>query len=78
MEEKIYERQVAKQSISRRVVDEKQIARHYSHAELKELYELHPDRPYSNNPAIPRKVGSYLLTRYDMVTHYQNDNHKLL
>lgn len=42
MEEKIYERQVAKQSISHRVVDELQTARLFTQTELLELYKLEP------------------------------------
>lgn len=40
MEEKIYERQVVKQSVSYRIVDEKEIARHFTKNELLELYKF--------------------------------------
>lgn len=58
MEEKVYDRQVAKQSISNRVVDEQQVHRHFSSNDLNELYSFTPpskkeDRPI---PALPKDI----------------------
>ena len=43
MEEKIYQRQVTKQSLSQRVCDEHQLDRHFTSQELSELYAFEPD-----------------------------------
>jgi transcriptional regulator ATRX len=43
MEEKIYQRQVHKQSLSQRVIDEHQLDRHFTHSELSDLYKFEPD-----------------------------------
>uniref|UniRef100_A0A3Q3EHW7 DNA helicase n=1 Tax=Labrus bergylta TaxID=56723 RepID=A0A3Q3EHW7_9LABR len=43
MEEKIYDRQVTKQSLSNRVLDHQQNERHFTLSELTELYTFEPD-----------------------------------
>lgn len=45
MEEKIYDRQVTKTSLSLRVIDERQIGRHYTMNQLQELFTYTPAPP---------------------------------
>ena len=50
MEEKIYDRQITKQSLSMRVIDEKQIGRHYTFSQLQELFLYNPPPPPPDTP----------------------------
>ena len=56
MEEKIYDRQVTKQSLSMRVIDEKQIGRHYTSTDLAELFTYTPPPPPPSPDTEPAKT----------------------
>lgn len=72
MEEKIYNRQVTKLSLSCRVVDEQQIERHYSNHNLNELYILESydkEKPTLNLPK-DRLLAELFLKYKDFVENY--------
>lgn len=80
MEMKIYERQVTKQAISKRVIDEQQIDRHYNQTDLQELYtcEFIPkeERPI---PLVPKDVLlGEMLQKYDKVIYKYHEHQTLL
>ncbi|KAM7397771.1 hypothetical protein PAMA_005884 [Pampus argenteus] len=60
MEEKIYDRQVTKQSLSYRVVDQQQIERHFTLFELTELYTFEPDMLDDPNSKKSKRTTSVL------------------
>ncbi|XP_040005999.1 transcriptional regulator ATRX-like isoform X2 [Xiphias gladius] len=60
MEEKVYDRQVTKQSLSYRVVDQQQIERHFTLSELTELYIFEPDLLNDPNSKKSKKTTSVL------------------
>lgn len=73
MEEKIYDRQVNKQSLSCRVVDEQQIERHFNAADLQELYSFSPDSKSNRpTPMVPkdRLLAELLIRNKDWIVSY--------
>uniref|UniRef100_A0A4W6FKE0 DNA helicase n=1 Tax=Lates calcarifer TaxID=8187 RepID=A0A4W6FKE0_LATCA len=80
MEEKIYDRQVTKQSLSYRVVDQQQIERHFTLFELTELYTFEPDllndpnskKSKRNTSVLPKDVvlAQLLQTCKDQIVSY--------
>lgn len=81
MEEKIYERQVTKQAISKRVIDEQQIDRHYKENDLQELYrydniEPEGDRPMPNLPK--DRLFAEMLKKFDKILYKYHEHDSLL
>ena len=80
MEEKIYERQVTKQAISKRVIDEQQIDRHYNQNDLQELYkyDLEPDDERIL-PILPKdRLFAEMLKKYENMIHTYHEHDTLL
>lgn len=80
MEEKIYDRQVTKQSLANRVVDQQQIERHFTLNELTELYMFKPDlldssassKSKRSTPAMPQDfvLAQLLQTCKDQIVSF--------
>lgn len=80
MEEKIYERQVTKLAISKRVIDEQQIDRHYKEHDLMELYnyDIEPEetRPV---PLLPKdRLFAEMLKKHETIIYKFHEHDTLL
>ena len=84
MEEKIYKRQITKQAMSQRVVDAKQLDRHFTNDELAQLYRFEPD--INNDPLdkydpnrVKDKVLRKLMDEYrDLIVSYREHDSLLI
>ncbi|XP_047111302.1 transcriptional regulator ATRX homolog isoform X1 [Schistocerca piceifrons] len=78
MEEKIYDRQVTKLSLSCRVVDEQQIERHYNMADLQEMYMFDPEQVSKRpTPLLPKdRLLAELLKEHEywVITYHEHDS----
>lgn len=63
MEEAIYNRQVAKISMSKRVVDEEQIDRHFARNDLEQLYSIENIEPESSVSSPDDEPSDDVLTQ---------------
>ncbi|XP_016952621.1 transcriptional regulator ATRX homolog [Drosophila biarmipes] len=80
MEQKVYERQVAKQATAKRVIDEQQISRHYNQTDLMELYsyELQPSTE-REMPILPKdRLFAEILTEHDKLIFKYHEHDSLL
>lgn len=80
MEEKIYERQVTKLAISKRVIDEQQIDRHYKAKDLNELYMTNLDVDDERPPvALPKDLlFAEQLRKFDKLIYKYHEQDSLL
>lgn len=83
MEERIYKRQVTKESMARRVTEEAQIQRHFTYSEVYKMYEFNPNISDVNSDsnqtrlALPkdRLLADVFLTNGDLIVNYiQHDS----
>jgi len=80
VEQKVYERQVAKQATAKRVIDEQQISRHYNQTDLMELYsyELQPTTE-REMPILPKdRLFAEILTEHDKLIFKYHEHDSLL
>lgn len=81
MEEKIYDRQVSKLSIAKRVIDEHQVNRHYKEEDLQELYSvknLHPPMKHKRLNRSKDGLLNILLQKHRNVIFKYHDHDSLL
>ena len=80
MEEKIYNRQVSKLSLSCRVIDEQQIERHFNTSDLAELYSFDPNPPReSETLKLPRDhLLADIFLKYNNLIHNYHEHDSLL
>nr|CAD35753.1 X-linked nuclear protein [Dugesia japonica] len=83
MEEKIYERQVTKQSLSLRVVDEQQISRYFTEEDLRSLYKFEPDlydpEKVRETPILPKdRFLAELIQELPQFIHGYHEHDSLL
>lgn len=82
MEERIYKRQVTKESTARRVTEEAQIQRHFSKSEIYQMYEFSPDIGDKNSqsqtrlaPPKDRLLADVILSDGNLIVSYiQHDS----
>jgi len=80
MEEKIYERQVTKLAIAKRVIDEHQIDRHYKENDLMELYKtnLIPSEARKQPPLPKDRMFALQLQKFENTIYKYHEHDSLL
>ncbi|CAB3365277.1 Hypothetical predicted protein [Cloeon dipterum] len=79
MEEKIYDRQVTKLALSGRVVDKQAIDRHFTQADLEELYSFNPHEESEDTPLFPKdRLLAELYNRHKTIIQHYFEHDSLL